>query len=67
MLTILKNRLGAVRKRLTVASGFARREDGAVAVEVAIIAAPFIALTLATLQTTLAFFAGQVLESAMPA
>jgi Flp pilus assembly protein TadG len=65
MLAILKNRLGAIRKRLATASGFARREDGAVAVEFAIIAAPFIALTLATLQTALAFFAGQVLESAV--
>jgi Flp pilus assembly protein TadG len=65
MLAILKNRLGAVRKRLAVASGFARREDGAVAVEFAIIAAPFIALVLATVQTALAFFAGQVLESAV--
>jgi Flp pilus assembly protein TadG len=65
MLAILKNRLGAVRKRLAVASGFARREDGAAAVEFAIIAAPFIALTLATIQTALAFFAGQVLESAV--
>jgi Flp pilus assembly protein TadG len=65
MLTILKDRLGAVRKRLAVASGFARREDGAVAVEFAIIATPFIALTLATVQTALAFFAGQVLESAV--
>jgi Flp pilus assembly protein TadG len=65
MLAILKNRLDAVRKRRAVASGFARREDGAAAVEFAIIAAPFIALTLATVQTALAFFAGQVLESAV--
>ena len=65
MLAILKNRLGAVRKRLAVAGGFARREDGAAAVEFAIVAAPFIALVLATVQTALAFFAGQVLESAV--
>jgi Flp pilus assembly protein TadG len=65
MLAILKSRLDAARKRLAVATGFARSEDGAAAVEFAIIAAPFIALLLATVQTALAFFAGQVLESAV--
>jgi Flp pilus assembly protein TadG len=65
MLSNFKSRLAAVRKRLAVASGFARREDGAAALEFAIIAAPFIALILATIQTALAFFAGQVLESAV--
>lgn len=65
MLAILKSRLNPVRKRLAVATGFARREDGAAAVEFAIVAAPFIALLLATVQTALAFFAGQVLESAV--
>jgi len=65
MLAILKNRLASARKRLAVATGFARREDGAAAVEFAIVAAPFIALLLATVQTALAFFAGQVLESAV--
>ena len=64
MLANLKNRLDAVRKRLATASGFARREDGAVAVEFAIVSGPFIALTLATVQTGLAFFAGQTLEAA---
>jgi Flp pilus assembly protein TadG len=64
-LATLKNRLDAARRRLAVATGFARREDGAAAVEFAIIAAPFIALILATVQTALAFFAGQVLESAV--
>ena len=63
MLAILKNRLGSGRKRS--AAGFVRREDGTAALEFAIVAAPFIALILATLQTTLAFFAGQVLESAV--
>jgi Flp pilus assembly protein TadG len=50
---------------LAIAAGFARREDGAAALEFAIVAAPFIALILATIQTALAFFAGQVLESAV--
>ena len=65
MLAILKNRLASGRKRLATAAGFARREDGAAALEFAIVAAPFIALVLATVQTALAFFAGQVLESAV--
>jgi Flp pilus assembly protein TadG len=65
MLAILKNGLVAARKRLAVATGFVRREDGSGAVEFAIVAAPFLALLLATVQTVLAFFAGQVLESAV--
>ena len=65
MLAILKKRLASGRKRLATAAGFARREDGAAALEFAIVAAPFIALVLATVQTALAFFAGQVLESAV--
>jgi Flp pilus assembly protein TadG len=64
ILTFLKDRLAAGRKRLALAAGFARREDGAAALEFAIVAAPFLALILATVQTSLAFFAGQVLESA---
>jgi Flp pilus assembly protein TadG len=65
MSTILKNWLGCGRKRLATAAGFARRDDGAAALEFAIVAAPFIALVLATMQTALAFLAGQVLESAV--
>jgi Flp pilus assembly protein TadG len=65
MWTILKSRLARGRRRLTSPAGFARREDGAAALEFAIVAAPFIALILATMQTALAFFAGQVLESAV--
>jgi Flp pilus assembly protein TadG len=65
MLTILKNSLARVRKRLAAPAGFARRQEGAAALEFAIVAAPFIALVLATIQTALAFFAGQVLESAV--
>jgi Flp pilus assembly protein TadG len=65
MSATLKNKLASCRKRLAIVTGFARREDGAAALEFAIVAAPFIALILATLQTALAFFAGQVLESAV--
>src|ERR1700728_56837 len=51
-------RWAAVRK-------FARREDGSVAVEFAFIALPFFALLFATLETSLIFFAGQTLETAV--
>ena len=65
MWAILKSRLASGRKRTAMATRFARREDGAAALEFAIVAAPFFAIVLATLQTSLAFFAGQVLESAV--
>ncbi len=44
---------------------FARRQDGAAAVEFAFIAVPFLALLFAILETALVFFAGQSLESAV--
>jgi len=44
---------------------FARRQDGSAAIEFAFIAAPFIALTFAILETALVFFAGQTLETAV--
>ena len=65
MWAILKSRLASGRKPTAVAARFVRREDGAAALEFAIVAAPFFAIVLATLQTSLAFFAGQVLESAV--
>jgi Flp pilus assembly protein TadG len=64
MLSFFKSRAAAGREPSASAVGFARAEDGAAALEFAIVAAPFIALVLATIQTALAFFAGQVLESA---
>jgi Flp pilus assembly protein TadG len=62
MLAILKRKLAFFRRR---SKNFVAREDGAAALEFAIVAAPFIALLVAGLQTALAFFAGQVLESAV--
>jgi Flp pilus assembly protein TadG len=41
-----------------------RRQDGAAAVEFALIAAPFLAMVFAILETAVVFFAGQVLETA---
>ena len=45
--------------------GFGKSEDGATAVEFALIALPFFALILAIIETALAFFAGQALETAL--
>jgi Flp pilus assembly protein TadG len=60
MLAILTRKLAFFRRR-----SFAKHQEGAAALEFAIVAAPFIALLVAGLQTALAFFAGQVLESAV--
>jgi Flp pilus assembly protein TadG len=43
---------------------FLRRKDGAAAVEFAMVAAPFLALVFAILETSIVFFAGQTLETA---
>jgi Flp pilus assembly protein TadG len=43
---------------------FVRQNDGATAAEFGLVAAPFVALTFAILQTGLVFFAGQTLETA---
>ncbi|ERR1043165_4678075 len=44
---------------------FVRREDGAAAVEFAMVAAPFLALMFAIMETALVFFASQTLETAV--
>lgn len=41
------------------------REDGTVAIEFAFVAMPFFALLVATIETSLIFFAGQTLETAV--
>jgi Flp pilus assembly protein TadG len=48
----------------SVARRFLRRQEGAAAVEFALVAAPFIALIFAIMETALVFFAGQTLEAA---
>ncbi len=47
-----------------LARRFMRRQDGTAAVEFALVALPFLALTFAILETALVFFAGQTLEAA---
>jgi Flp pilus assembly protein TadG len=48
-----------------LARRFVRQQDGAAAVEFALVALPFLALTFAILETALVFFAGQTLETAV--
>lgn len=51
--------------RIRVVRRFARGEDGVAAVEFALVAAPFLALMFAIMETALVFFAGQTLETAV--
>jgi Flp pilus assembly protein TadG len=44
---------------------FARRQDGIAAVEFGIVAAPFLALMFAIMETAMVFFASQTLETAV--
>ena len=51
--------------RVETTRRFARQDDGAAAVEFGIVAAPFLALMFAIMETALVFFAGQTLETAV--
>ena len=44
---------------------FARQQDGAAAVEFGFVAAPFLALVFAIMETAIVFFSGQALETAV--
>jgi|GraSoiStandDraft_16_1057320.scaffolds.fasta_scaffold412024_3 Flp pilus assembly protein TadG len=59
--TRLASRLSAVSR--SVARRLLQREDGAAAIEFGLVAAPFLALTFAIVETALVFFAGQYLET----
>ncbi len=48
-----------------LARRFVRRQDGAAAVEFGLVAAPFLALVFAIMETAVVFFAGQTLETAV--
>jgi Flp pilus assembly protein TadG len=68
MLERLRSKIVPYVRRLLpgrIARHFARQEDGAAAVEFALVALPFLALTFAILETALVFFAGQTLEAAV--
>jgi len=63
----LRIKLAERMKRLSgcrVARRFVRQQDGAAAVEFALVAAPFLAMTFAIIETAIVFFAGQALETA---
>jgi Flp pilus assembly protein TadG len=68
MLEIIKTRLANFRRRLPAAGALrrlVRQQDGAVAVEFGLVAAPFLALVFAIMETAIIFFAGQALETAV--
>jgi Flp pilus assembly protein TadG len=68
MLEVLGNKLAGIPRRLAAACSvrrFVRREDGTSAVEFALIAAPFLALMFAIIETAIVFFSGQALETAV--
>src|SRR5262245_59679828 len=51
--------------RINTVRRFAHREDGAAAIEFGMVAAPFLALMFAIMETALVFFAGQTMETAV--
>ena len=67
MFDATRSKFTACMRRLMrgrLARRFVRQQDGAAAVEFALVAAPFLALTFAILETAMVFFAGQTLEAA---
>lgn len=56
-------RCGAL-KRSRIGRRFIKQQEGAAAVEFALVATPFLALTFAIIETAMVFFAGQSLEAA---
>ncbi len=67
MIRALRNRAFERTKRLlgfATARRLVRQEDGAAAVEFAMVAAPFLAMMFAIIETAIVFFAGQALETA---
>ena len=67
MIMNMRNRLLPGAKRLlgfATARRLVRQQDGAAAVEFALVAAPFLAMVFAIIETAVVFFAGQALETA---
>lgn len=68
MCNILRSRIADRARRLCrmrLLRRFGRREEGAAAVEFALVATPFLALLFAIIETALVFFASQSLETAV--
>jgi Flp pilus assembly protein TadG len=66
MLQLMRKRF-ARRRLLALRSArrLARKEDGSAAIEFAMVAAPFLMLVFAIMETAFVFFAGQTLETAV--
>jgi len=67
MIGEMQARLSGAAKQLLackVARHFVRQQDGATTVEFAMVAAPFLAMVFAIIETAIVFFAGQALETA---
>jgi Flp pilus assembly protein TadG len=68
MFEIAKTKFSAGAKRILsgkIARRLVQREDGAAAVEFGLVAAPFLAMVFAIMETATIFFAGQTLETAV--
>jgi Flp pilus assembly protein TadG len=68
MFGIIRNKLANGARRLAAAGALrrmVRQQDGAAAVEFGLVAAPFLALIFAIMETAVVFFAGQALETAV--
>jgi len=68
MFQLMRTKLATRARRLLAARAvrrFIRRQDGSAAVEFGMVAAPFLALVFAIMETALVFFAGQALETAV--
>src|SRR5437660_530468 len=65
MRDLITTRLAKLACRLTATRAmrrFARQQDGSTMVEFGLVAAPFLALVFAILETAIVFFSGQALE-----
>ncbi|MEA2906752.1 MAG: hypothetical protein QOI12_4139 [Alphaproteobacteria bacterium] len=68
MINLIRTRFAVGARRLKQARAlrrFVRQQDGAAAVEFGLVAAPFLALVFAIMETAVVFFSGQALETAV--
>jgi Flp pilus assembly protein TadG len=68
MIACMNTKLAECARRVMAAgaaSRFVRRQDGTAAVEFGFVAAPFLALVFAIMETAMVFFSGQAMETAV--
>jgi Flp pilus assembly protein TadG len=68
MFETVKSKFASARQRLSATrmiARFTKQQDGAAAVEFGLVAAPFLALVFAIMETGIVFFSGQALETAV--